>query len=45
MPVEDGTHLQTLAHRIRKNQTDLDVQYGKVQTEMHQLLAMLGVVV
>jgi hypothetical protein len=28
-----------------KNQTDLDIQYGKVQTEMHQLLDMLGVVV
>jgi hypothetical protein len=28
-----------------RNQTDLDIQYGKVQTEMHQLLDMLGVVV
>jgi len=33
------------ARRKPKNQTDLDIQYGKVQTEMHQLLGMLGVVV
>lgn len=31
--------------RKPNNQTDLDMQYGKVQTEMHQLLDMLGVVV
>jgi hypothetical protein len=28
-----------------KTQTDLDIQYGKVQTEMHQLLSMLGIAV
>jgi hypothetical protein len=31
--------------RKPKNQTDLDIQYGKVQTEMHQLLQILGIVV
>jgi hypothetical protein len=31
--------------RKPKNQTDLDIQYGKVQTEMRHLLNMLGIVV
>lgn len=31
--------------RKPNNQTDLDIQYGKVQTEMHHLLDMLGVAV
>jgi hypothetical protein len=34
-----------LSGRKPNNQTDLDIQYGKVQTEMHQLLDMLGIVV
>ena len=31
--------------RKSENQTELDIQYGKVQTEMHHLLNMLGVTV
>ncbi len=30
---------------ISQNQTELDIQYCKVQTEMHQLLLMLGIAV
>ncbi len=34
-----------LGGRKPNNQTDLDIQYGKVQTEMHHLLDMLGIVI
>lgn len=36
---------KTKSKRKPQNQSDIDIQYGKVQTEMHQLLGMLGIVV